>query len=89
MIVSKPLIEVHQFEAIKKGDFLAVEWHLDSRIGDRRTRFAVYEVVDNLKADHGLTEIILQTRNNVYFNYLGFIAGHSNAKSVSLITQEP
>ena len=89
MIVTNQLTTLEDFQAVKKGDFLAVEWHLDSRIGNKRTRFAVYQVFDTHHDRRG--EIILQRQNNVYFSYnllLGIVEGHSNAKSVSIIKQE-
>lgn len=93
MITTKMLETVEDFQAVKKGDILAVEWHRDSHKGDKRTRFAAYEVVENHYNDgkHNNNEIILQIKNNVYFNFAlfcGIVDGRSNAKSVMLIKQE-
>lgn len=89
MITTKELKTLADFEAVKRGDFLAVEWHRDSYIGNKRTRFAVYEVFD--APNNGHHEIILQKKNNVYFNYqlfLGMLEGASNAKSVTLVKSD-
>lgn len=89
MIISKKLITSSDFSTVRDGDFLAVEWKLDSYIGNKRTRFAVYQVVE---ARHdSRAEIILQKKNNVYFNYgmfTGTVEGCSNAKSVTLFKSE-
>jgi hypothetical protein len=90
MIMIKELRTLEDFLNVKKGDFLAVEWKLDSYIGNKRTRFAVYEVYD-VHHDHN-GEIILQKKNNVYFNYkliLGITEGCSQAKTVCIITSDP
>ena len=85
MINFKYLLTLEDFKALKVGDNLAVEWHCDSYIGDQRTRFACYRVVE---IHDWNAEIILQKKNNVYFNYelfLGIRAGCSNVKSVAII----
>jgi len=91
MVITKKLKTTSDFEQIKKGDILAVEWHRDSYIGNKRTRFAVYTVYENHNNDgkYDKEEIILQLKNNVYFNYKLFLdptMGSSNAKSVVLIS---
>lgn len=90
-IITENLNKKSQFEAIKKGDILVVEWHRDSYKNNARTRFASYHVYDNhTNNKYQKPEIILQKKNNVYFNYKLFLdpsKGHSNAKSVTLIKQ--
>ena len=93
MITTKMLETIEDFQAVKKGDTLAVEWHRDSYKGNKRTRFATYEVAENHYNDgkYNKNEIILQIKNNVYFNFALFCGtedGYSNAKSVMLIKQE-
>jgi len=90
MITTKMLTCISDFQAVKKGDILAVEWHRDSYKGNKRTRFATYEVVENHYNDgeYNSNEIILQKKNNVYFNFALFCGteeGCSNAKNVMLI----
>ncbi len=85
-IKTKQLCTLEDFKSVKEGDWLAVEWKLDSYIGNKRTRFAVYQVIE---VKERLAEIILQRKNNVYFNYLLFLdlmEGCSNAKRVTLIS---
>lgn len=94
MIATRKLTTMEEFQAVKRGDILAVEWHRDSYKGTKRTRFATYEVRENHFQDgkYDNNEIILQTKNNVYFNFELFChpeKGCSNAKSVVLIHQEP
>jgi len=85
----KPVTELSDFQALKKGDTVAVEWHRDSYKRQKRVRFATYDVVDNIE---NMTEIILQKEKNVYFNYAMFLNpekhGHSNLKSIMLITSD-
>lgn len=83
MIEIKELKTIQDFEALKKGDFIACEFHLDVKL-PKRTRFSVFKIVENKKR---LTEIILQKKNNIYFNYQMFIDGTSNLKSAVIITQ--
>lgn len=88
MINTKQLTKLEDFQSLKKGDLVAVEWHRDNYVGDKRTRFAPYFVVENKERT---TEIILQKKNNVYFNYSMFLfpekEGQSNCKSIVLIEQ--
>jgi hypothetical protein len=93
LITTKMLETVEDFQAVKKGDILAVEYHRDSYKGNKRTRFATYEVAENHYNDgkYNNNEIILQIKNNVYFNFglfCGIEEGCSNAKSVTLIKQD-
>ncbi len=89
MIKLKFLTELSDFESLKKGDCVAVEWHRDSYKKRKRTRFAVYEIAENIKT---MTEIILQKEMNVYFNYTMVLNpeahGYSNLKSIALIVSE-
>jgi len=92
MINCKNLHDLADFEGLKKGDFVAVEWRRDvpvNKRGTKRTRFSTYEVAGN-KAD--TTEIILNKPMNVYFNYSMFTDpenhGFSNAKSITLLAAQ-
>lgn len=88
MINTKNITSLSDFQALKKGDLVAVEWHRDNYVRDKRTRFASYVIVENKERT---TEIILQKKNNVYFNYSMFLFpekdGQSNCKSIVLIKQ--
>jgi hypothetical protein len=92
MIKCKELEVLADFEGLKKGDSVAVEWrrnvNLDKR-GKKQTRFAFYEVAKN---QDRTTEIILNLPLNVYFNYLMFLEpklhGVSNVRSITLLTAE-
>lgn len=90
MIVAKELKTLPDFESLKKGDVVAVEWRRDVRTNKRntkRTRFATYEIADNLSDQ---TEIILEKKMNVYFNYSMFLdpetQGVSNVRSITLLS---
>lgn len=90
MIITKELKTLQDFQDLKKGDAVAVEWKRDVQKNKKvKTRFACYEIVSNL-ADQ--TEIILQKSCNIYFNYTMLLDpkthGVSNAKSVMLISVE-
>lgn len=89
MIQCKGLETIEDFKSVKKGDFLAVEWKLDNYIGNKKTRFAVYQVYENLNdQEYPMPEIVLQKKNNVYFNYEMFCSNEGSvAKSVMLIQQ--
>jgi len=85
MIISKSLETPSDFQSLKKGDVLAVEFYRDIHDYPKTYRFGVFKVVEN-KASH--SEIILQKKNNIYFSYAMFLAGESNLKSVVLIYPE-
>ncbi len=92
MITAKKLQTLNELESLKKGDMVAVEWKRDvikSKRSQKGTRFAIYEVVDNLSAQ---TEIILEKSMNVYFNYSMFlnpkINGVSNIREIMLLTTD-
>lgn len=88
MIDTNHLSTLQDFQSLKKGDIVAVEWRRDVQKTKRtRTRFGVYNIAENKS---GTTEIILQKPLNIYFNYMMFLEpkehGLSNACSVVLIS---
>lgn len=89
MIKTKNITTEEDFKSLKKGDLVAVEWKRDNFINNKRTRFATYNIVENKERTN---EIILQTKNNVYFNYSMFLApekdGSSICKTIMLIYTE-
>ena len=86
MIQSKELKTVADFEGLQKGDTVACEFHRDMHDHPRGSfRFKVFEIVE---VKTRTKEIILQTKNNLYFNYGMFIDpsdGESNLKSAVLL----
>jgi len=86
MIVTKKLTTRKHFEQIKVGDVLACEFHLNVHDYPKKPyRFGVFTVCEVKERQH---EIILQKRNNVYFNYEMFLAKGSILKSALLIKQK-
>lgn len=87
MIKTTPVETLEQFQSIKPGDIVVCEWKCDMYCGSKETRLGTYTVVENKER---CTEIILQKKMNVYFNYAMFlmpqIHGVSNLKSIILIT---
>lgn len=86
MITNKELKTIEDFENLQKGDFLACEFHRDMHDHPRKSfRFKVFQIVE---VKTRTKEIILQKKNNLYFNYGMFIDpsdGVSNLKSAVLI----
>lgn len=85
MIQTKELKTREDFINLKKGDVLACEFHRDVNDYPKKYRFKVFTVVEN-KESH--SEIILQTKNNIYFNwklFLNEIEGESNLKCAVLL----
>ncbi|MFB5761050.1 hypothetical protein [Paenibacillus medicaginis] len=75
-----------QFDALKKGDLVIVKWHPRSsehRLAERRKKIAAdapyyighYRMVEVNRNN----EIILQVRDNVYFNIQMYLDGESTA----------
>ena len=66
MIQTKELQTIEDFESLKKGDFLACEFHRDMHNHHRKPfRFKVFEIVE---VKTRTKEIILQTKNNLYLD---------------------
>jgi hypothetical protein len=86
MIIIKELKTIEDFKNIKKGDHLACEFNRDVHDFPKTYRFNVFKVSENKERTK---EIILQKKNNIYFNYEMFVNGESNLESCFLIKQEP
>ncbi len=85
MITIKSIQSINDFKKLKKGDIVAVEWRRDMYFGNKQKRFGTYEIVENKEYTN---EIILQIKNNVYFNYNMFLnpeIGISNLKSIVIL----
>ncbi len=76
---------INDFVKLTKGDFVACEFHRNVHDHPKTYRFNVFKI---FIAKHSSKEIILQSKNNIYFNYEMFLAGKSNLQSIMLITQD-
>jgi len=85
MIVTTELTKLFQFEQLRKGQIVAVEFKRDVSDYPKKIRFGVFPIYQN-KSD--TKEIILQRKNNIYFNYEMFLNGESNLKSIILISSD-
>lgn len=86
MITTKELKTIEDFESLKVGDYIACEFHRDMHDYPRKSfRFKVFPIVE---VKTRTTEIILQKKNNLYFNYEMFVQGESYLKSAILISHE-
>ncbi len=83
MIAVTNLEKVEQFENLKPGDFLACEFYRNIHDYPKQYRFKVFPIV---KVRTDTKEVILQTKNNIYFNYQMFVDGESNLQSAKLIS---
>lgn len=83
MITTRELTTKEDFENLKKGDKLACEFHEYIRNSKGPCRFGIFEIFLNKSQDR---EIILQKKNNIYFNYEMFLNGNSSLKHVVLIS---
>lgn len=86
MIVLKQLNTTEDFESLQKGDFVACEFnrlvHDYPKQPYLNGVFAIHEVKTNTK------EVILQKKNNIYFNYEMYLEGTSNCSRIVKITFE-
>lgn len=80
---TKELKTKEDFETLNVGDFLACEFHRDIHDHPNEYRFNVFKIAQIKKHDN---EIILQKKNNIYFNYQMFLDGESNLKKATLLT---
>lgn len=86
MITTKELKTIEDFESLKVGDYIACEFYRDMHDHPRKSfRFKVFPIVE---VKIRTTEIVLQKKNNLYFNYMMFTQGESNLKSALLISHE-
>lgn len=88
MIQVKELKTSEDFINLKKGDIVACEFHRDVNDYPKKYRFNVFKVVENKES---YCEIILQKKNNIYFNwklFLNEIEGESNIKSIVLLSAD-
>lgn len=81
----KELKTIEDFESLRKGDFVACEFNRDIHDYPKKYRFNVFRVYDVLTKTK---EVVLQKKNNIYFNYQLFIENRSILKSAILITPE-
>lgn len=88
MITTKQLKTLDDFQSIKKGDYLACEFHREVHDYPKSYKFNIFKVY---AVKHNTSEIILQKKNNIYFNYnlfLGIESGNSNLLNAVLINQK-
>ena len=83
MIQIKELITIQDFESLKKDDVVFCEFYRDVHDHPKKYRSNVFKIVENKQ---NTNEIILQIKNNIYFNYKMFVNGEgSNLMSIVLI----
>ncbi len=85
MIYTKVLKKIEDFENLNIGDDIACEFHRNVHDHPTTYRFKVFKIVEIKKHTK---EIILQKKNNIYFNYEMFINGESNLSNAVLITHD-
>ena len=83
MIKVKELKTIEDFENLKKGDQIACKFNRDVHDYPKTYRFNTFKIVENKS---NTKEIILQKKNNIYFNYEMFINGESNLESAVLLS---
>ena len=87
MIITTELTTAEQIKNLKKGDVVACEFFRDVHDYPRKNiRFKVFTIVEILTNQN---EILLQKKNNIYFNIDMFLDNRSgNLKSIVLINQD-
>lgn len=81
MILHKRLNTVEDFESLKPGDIVAVEFQGD--LPKEYPRFDVFHIVCIHPKEH---DVILRVKGNIYFNYEMYIEGTSYCKNAVLIS---
>jgi hypothetical protein len=81
-MTTKILKTIDDFENLKNGDFVACEFKRDIHDYPKKYRFNIFKIV---KVRTETKEVILQTKNNIYFNYQMFVDGESNLLNAMLI----
>jgi len=86
MITTKPLTSIEDFKGLEKGDIVACEFYRNIHDHPKAPyRFGVFTIALN-KTE--AKEIILQVKNNIYFNYEMYCNGESNLKNIILISHD-
>ena len=85
MILHKRLNTVEDFESLKRGDLVAVEFQRNMHGGqdEKHQRLDVFHIAYVKLDDH---EVILRVKGNIYFNYEMYIEGTSICKNAVLIS---
>jgi hypothetical protein len=85
MILHKRLNTEKDFEQLKPGDIVAVEFQRNMHGGmpEEYQRFNVFHIAFVKLHDH---EVILKVEGNIYFNYKMYLEGTSVCKNAELIT---
>ena len=86
MIQTRRVRTREEFEALKVGEMLACTFHRDVVYKKKRVRFGVFSVALN---KYDTKEIILDKKDNVYFNYEMFLNGESNLSCAVIIEPQP
>lgn len=82
MILHKRLNTEKDFEQLKPGDIIAVEFK-DDDMPKEYPHFNIFHIVCIYPHEH---EVILKVKGNIYFNYKMFLEGTSLCKDVVLIS---
>ena len=83
MIYTKELKTIEDFESLKKGSHVFCEFSRDVHDYPKTYRASHFKIAENKSSTN---EIILQKKNNIYFNYKMFVNGESNLSAIILIT---
>ena len=85
MIIQKGLTTIEDFENLKRGDKLACEFYRNMHDYPKKPyRFNIFSIA---KVRKDTKEVILQVKNNLYFNYEFFVNGKKgNLKQAILIS---
>jgi hypothetical protein len=71
-----------QFDKLKKGDIIIVRWReraVETRKGNPITYNKIHGIVNG-------TELLLNIRNNSYFDYIMYLNGESTAEEAYTVT---
>jgi len=75
---------IEDFETLKKGDLILVEWDDYFVKHTPKTQKVMAYKIFEVYPEGG--EIICKKKNNVYFNYTGYLVGKSHAKRVLIVS---
>lgn len=78
----KKLENLQDFEELKKWDSVLCSFQRDVWIDKRKRRFWYFEIFENKEY---CKEIILEKKDNIYFNYEMFLNWESNLIEIYLI----
>jgi len=85
MILYKQLKTIEAFESLKHGDIVAVQFKNNMSNGSCPKKYQHFNVFHIAFIKKDTEEVILNRKENIYFNYRMYVEGRSNCIEADLL----